>query len=240
MKKVLLLIVPTILLTSCAAKITQIAPQRRAYTTEKIDEVLTKEIGESLIIKGDEEVYKAMKIVSSPEGKVWQNDSYTYNVGDVFPLMASNNDYDLYFTKSSVSESNSYYKGNVYTTFSFYGVCAEKKDPKKINPFIRQTTGALGGVLTHPEKGFKAEPTEYINMKCESCFKKELVFNGKTGNSLKFMYREYVEDLARPAFTQELQYDLAEGSIIGIKGLRIEVIRATNISIEYKILKTFD
>jgi hypothetical protein len=70
-------------------------------------------------------------------------------------------------------------------------------------------------------------------------FKQELIYNGKVGNSIKCTYREYVNDIARPAFTQDLQYDLSESSIIGIKGMRIEVIKTTNIGIKYKILNDF-
>ena len=46
--------------------------------------------------------------------------------------------------------------------------------------------------------------------------------------------------MARPAFNQDLQYDLNDSNIVGFKGLRIEVIKATNTSIEYKILSSFN
>ena len=49
-----------------------------------------------------------------------------------------------------------------------------------------------------------------------------------------------MDDLARPAFTQDLQYDLTESKVIGFRGLRIEIISATNIKIEYKVLNHFD
>lgn len=45
--------------------------------------------------------------------------------------------------------------------------------------------------------------------------------------------------MARPAYSQDLQYDLSEGNIVGIKGLRLEVIKVTNTNIEYKILNSF-
>ncbi|MFY7964353.1 MAG: hypothetical protein ACOVO1_05615 [Chitinophagaceae bacterium] len=67
----------------------------------------------------------------------------------------------------------------------------------------------------------------------------EFIYNGKLNNSLKFTYREYLNDNARPAFTQDLQYDLNEGNIIGFKGLRIEIISATNIKLKYKVLNYF-
>jgi hypothetical protein len=46
--------------------------------------------------------------------------------------------------------------------------------------------------------------------------------------------------MARPAFSQELKYDLAQGTAIGYKGARFEVIRANNTGISYKVLKSLD
>ena len=46
--------------------------------------------------------------------------------------------------------------------------------------------------------------------------------------------------MARPAFTQELKYDLGEGKVIGFKGARFEVLSATNVGIRYKVLRHLD
>ncbi len=70
-------------------------------------------------------------------------------------------------------------------------------------------------------------------------FLKVFIYNGKAGNVIKFSYREFINDMARPAFTQELQYDLSEGKIIGFKGMRIEILNTSNIEIEYKVLSEF-
>ena len=45
--------------------------------------------------------------------------------------------------------------------------------------------------------------------------------------------------MMRPAFTQDIQYDLKESNIIGFKGVRIEIIEATNRHIKYKVLNSF-
>jgi hypothetical protein len=70
-------------------------------------------------------------------------------------------------------------------------------------------------------------------------FKQELLYNGKSNNTVKFMYREFSESLARPSFSQEVQYVLSESKVIGFKGLRIEIIDASNINLTYKVLKSF-
>ena len=45
--------------------------------------------------------------------------------------------------------------------------------------------------------------------------------------------------MIRPAFTQEVQYDLSESKIIGFKNLRLEVVRATNTEITYRLIQNF-
>ena len=70
-------------------------------------------------------------------------------------------------------------------------------------------------------------------------FEQELIFNGRVDNNLKFIYREFSGQMARGAFTQEVQYDLNESNIIGFKGARLEVIEATNRNITYRLIENF-
>jgi hypothetical protein len=71
-------------------------------------------------------------------------------------------------------------------------------------------------------------------------FKQEFIYNGKAGNILKFSYREFTNDMARPAFNQDVQYDLSESNEIGFKGARFLVLNATNMKLEYKVLSAFN
>ena len=71
-------------------------------------------------------------------------------------------------------------------------------------------------------------------------FIQELIYNGRVGNSLKFVYREFSDDLIRPAFSQEVQYDLSESSIVGFKDLRIKIIDASNTEITYILISNFN
>lgn len=66
-------------------------------------------------------------------------------------------------------------------------------------------------------------------------FRQELIYNGKSSSTIKMSYREFKDDFARPAFTQELSYDLAESKTVGFRGMNIEVVEATNSHIKYTI-----
>ena len=70
-------------------------------------------------------------------------------------------------------------------------------------------------------------------------FEQQLIYNGRVDNNLRFVYREFSNDMARSAFTQEVQYDLEESNIIGFKSVRLEVIEATNSKIKYRVLMPF-
>ena len=43
----------------------------------------------------------------------------------------------------------------------------------------------------------------------------------------------------RSPFSQEAQYDLKVGDIIGFKGARIKVIEATNTALVYEVVNNF-
>ncbi len=67
--------------------------------------------------------------------------------------------------------------------------------------------------------------------------RKEILYNGKSKNTIKMVYREFANDMARPAFYQDLSYDLSESKVIGFRGLLIEVLEATNTGIKYRFTK---
>ena len=72
-----------------------------------------------------------------------------------------------------------------------------------------------------------------------SNFIQELIYNGRVGSNLKFTYREFSDDIFHPAFTQDIQYDYSESSIIGFKDLQFEIIDATNAQLTYKLIRNF-
>lgn len=82
-----------------------------------------------------------------------------------------------------------------------------------------------------PEKLLKVQPNS---------FQQVIEYNGKSGDTLKFTYREFSNNLARGSFTTDFTMDLKEGNQFGYKGALIEVIDATNSQIKYKVLKNFN
>lgn len=69
--------------------------------------------------------------------------------------------------------------------------------------------------------------------------KSELIYNGRVGDALRFIYREFYNDMARPSFTQEIQYDLGISTIVGFKSAKLEILEATNTKISYQVISHF-
>lgn len=70
--------------------------------------------------------------------------------------------------------------------------------------------------------------------------KRELIYNGRSGNAVNIIYREYRYDFSTPAVTQELSYDLTEDSIIKFRKMEIEVLDASSSSIKYIVRSTME
>ncbi len=71
-------------------------------------------------------------------------------------------------------------------------------------------------------------------------FQQTLIYSGKVGDKINVGYREFSGSMARPAFNNDVEYDLKESKTIGYKGALIEVIEATNQYIKYVVLKNFN
>jgi hypothetical protein len=67
--------------------------------------------------------------------------------------------------------------------------------------------------------------------------KKQMIYTGISKGVISVTYREFKNDMARPAFTQDLKFDLSEGRTIGFKGSRFNIIEANNTEIIYEVLK---
>lgn len=68
-------------------------------------------------------------------------------------------------------------------------------------------------------------------------FRRELIYAGVSQGTVSIDYREFTNDMARPAFSQTLRYDLSEGREIGFRGARFEIIEANNVSVKYRVIR---
>ena len=96
-----------------------------------------------------------------------------------------------------------------------------------------------GVPLVDPDSSIQVEHIVHEDWQSDS-FRRELIYNGRAGATIKLLYREFSQEQIRPAFSQEVTYDLAQGETIGFKGARFQVLAADNVSIKYVVLHHFD
>jgi hypothetical protein len=217
MKKLLLISI-SLLFVSCGVQSIPVMPESILSNIPELNTINNTEIGITLVSKEIGSKYKAIKITKGRKAKP----GYIVKEikeGDIFVHNSYTSKYELY----SNSSDNS------------FGIAIPRAGG---NPIVYTNNGAgitfsqIKNVLEYTELFVPVPKREYN--------KQEFIYNGRVGTALKFIYREYVDDYARPAFSQDLQYDLAESKVIGFRGLRIEVMSATNTNIEYKVLSYFN
>ena len=105
--------------------------------------------------------------------------------------------------------------------------------------------------LQEPIK-YQMVPNKTPSKILEDSIKYVVLYQGKVGNIINVTFQEFIASynsytyertfMIRDAFTQTIQYELDEKgeALIGFKGLRIKVLKATNLDIEYQVIKDFD
>lgn len=91
-------------------------------------------------------------------------------------------------------------------------------------------------ILRKPLPGATFQRSEQRGPGSEKRFQRELVYTGRSGGSISLLYREYTDNLARPAFSQQLQYDIEKDSVVGFQGARIKILAANNTEVSYEVL----
>ncbi|MDA3500717.1 Uncharacterised protein [Acinetobacter junii] len=135
-------------------------------------------------------------------------------------------------------------KGKYFTLVSTTGAMVQKAfmaDPAQA--LMTAPDGKLCVITVFNLKACQADKSFVIkktNIASENSFQQTLIYSGKVGNKINIGYREFSSNMARPAFNNDVEYDLNESKQIGYKGALLEIIEANNQNITYKVLKNFN
>lgn len=94
-----------------------------------------------------------------------------------------------------------------------------------------------GGKVCDSDKPFTR--TKRPSMEADG-FQQTLIYSGKVGSKINIGYREFSNSYARPAFNNDVEYDLSESQVIGYKGSELEILDATNRDITFKLIRNFN
>lgn len=86
------------------------------------------------------------------------------------------------------------------------------------------------GILNSPDgwQDSKVYSEDYI--------RRELLYSGRSADTIKVGYREYRGGMAAQAFYQNLEYDLSTSKTITFQKFTLEVLAATNQVITYRVV----
>jgi hypothetical protein len=73
----------------------------------------------------------------------------------------------------------------------------------------------------------------------KGALRQDFLYQGLAKGVIRVSYREFKDGISRPAFTQDLSYELNQDGSgdIGFRGMRMKVISATNQGIKYTVEK---
>lgn len=227
MKKVLGVGFLALALTACATPSYNYKPQITNTSVPPLNQVATAYVGESLL----------------EQGKSIQADGIKLNQDVVLPKSK----YKL--------TAGTYIKTGEDNTQEFYSIHKGQSSGKVVSESILLSANEFQSLIISKDnqkaatisanvKSYGWDDIDFTRTKITiadtNSFQQTLIYNGKVGNKINIGYREFSGDLARPAFTNSVEYDLNESKVIGYKGARLEVVSADNQSIKYKVLQNFN
>jgi hypothetical protein len=226
-KRVLLTAITTLFVTACstAPSTSDLRIERGLVSIPPVGEQATAELGENLISYAFVNERPALRI----------SDQHSYSVC-MYSVVVGPQDAKAYKVNNSVGSP-------IYrlTTTAIDAAGGTRTDTNQ-NSMYRNSAGEM---VFHNALCGSAQPAvnQYeeitVTEAGSGSFRQELIYNGKSGNTVKFIYREFRDDMARVAFTQDATYDLSDSNVIGFKGARINVTEATNSQITYRVLVQF-
>jgi len=214
--------------SGCASTAPNIAPSITDIDIPQIGEINTIEVGESAVQKARVYAFQAYELLQEVKhvGSGWDV-GYTITLEPGIYAATRRVKDDIYFIAIDDTVNS-----------CGLGLCSDKT-----GGFIVNSSGEIRAFENMNKPVKLREPpnwrkTTHASID-EPSFRQELIYNGRSGSTLRFLYREFSRDMIRPAFSQELTYDLEEGSEIGFRGVRIEILDATNILLTYRVSKSF-
>lgn len=97
--------------------------------------------------------------------------------------------------------------------------------------------GGLSGVACDTEHAFRRTRKPVLS---DRDLQQTLIYSGRVGDRIKIGYRESSGSYARPAFSNEAEYDLSTSNEIAYRGAKIKVLDANNQSIRYIVTANFN
>lgn len=185
-----------------------------------VGEVNTAYVGDSMMSKGLQVEAEAIVLKALVDGVAYDIPSGTYD------KLGSNKEESVF---STVSREGAMVLKNPFSD-PYQALSVKNSKPKELCVITVFSAHACY------EANFEIKK---VSSMTSASFQQTLIYSGKVGNKVNIGYRESSNDMARPAFNNDVEYDLNESKEIGYKGAVVEILSADNQKITYRVLKSF-
>lgn len=229
-----IVLVLILFLTGCASFYSPPYDSLKYYTKPEIGSELTVSLGEPLVVT--ENGYYADGLYLNGSGSTSRAIFWTIEINKGFyELVHSDDKYNYYFPEA-------------HGMIKHYNRKEKIDNPSDLalrignNKSFGIVSNFLGGIFFNSKslrKKLKIEAAENYFVLTRDSIQQAIIYNGKSGNTLNFTYRERSNNKVLPEFTNTISYDLDKSNIIGYKNFRAEIIETSNTEIKFKILQGF-
>lgn len=220
-------------LSGCATVKNNYVPRTEQISFPALNEVRTATIGEELLRQGTATTTKGVYL-----GQQNQIGGYVLSKG-FYPLTGE--DEEFVYTSYQVGNANAdlgsvTMKGGLFGATGLPNGIRFSKEKQQTCVIV---TGVYGISQPQCDTEYAFQFTERPIISSNN-FQQTLIFSGRVGNKIRISYREFSGNAARPAFSNEAEYDLATSDVIAYRGARVKVIDANNQTITYEVLSNFN
>ena len=208
----------------CATPVANYSPKSQAISEPPLDSINTISVGDIMLRQGEYTEHEALMV------------SQTISAG-VYSIQPGS------YLKTGEKDGIEYYypggpkPGKVEKPAfadQWSSVILKKSDQIRICVLT-----VFGTAITTCNNSRSFKKTTVSDNQTDS-FQQTLIYSGKVGNKINIAYREFSNNIARPAFNNNVEYDLSESKTIAYKGSQLEILEATNQSIKFKVIKNFN
>ncbi|MDZ4104389.1 MAG: hypothetical protein U1E12_22225 [Hydrogenophaga sp.] len=213
-----------LVLVGCAAPKHNYMPVTTDISEPPLGVVVERQVGDEMVHQGRYREHDALHVLSQLK-PVW---AYTVMPG--------------YFLKTGSDEQGDFYRIGGAGDDSGYVQKAALADP--FTALMVKTDNSLCVITVLNVAACGNVPGGFEKVKkpvtSADSLQRTLIYNGRVGDKVNIGYREFSGNTARPAFNNNVEYDLNESREIAYRGARLQILDATNRSIKFRVISNFN
>jgi len=224
-----LLVILLLAVSACATPKYNYQPETTLISAPPLNAVATAYVGEEMVSQGN---------ISQREGIVFETPQKIsgYSFSNGFLPKTGEDEKSEFFTFIAASTKVPTTDGHATMSKNFL------VDPLESVELIKESNKLCAVTIFHLKAcragiPFKRETVKNLN---KDSFQQTLLYSGRVGDKINVSYREYSGDTARPAFNNQVEYDLSESKQIAYRGALITILEADNQKIQYIVDRNFN